>query len=52
MFLSEQCNLETRPVEKKIRSAVAAKTIKPMENKGGLIDFRQINRPRKGFPIE
>uniref|UniRef100_A0A8C0JPZ7 Zinc finger HIT-type containing 3 n=1 Tax=Canis lupus dingo TaxID=286419 RepID=A0A8C0JPZ7_CANLU len=29
----EQCNPETRPTEKKIRSAVTAKTIKPTENK-------------------
>uniref|UniRef100_A0A452SCT5 Zinc finger HIT-type containing 3 n=1 Tax=Ursus americanus TaxID=9643 RepID=A0A452SCT5_URSAM len=29
----EQCNPETRPTEKKIRSAVAAKTIKPAGNK-------------------
>ncbi|XP_059004444.1 zinc finger HIT domain-containing protein 3 isoform X1 [Mustela lutreola] len=29
----EQCNPETRPAEKKIRSAVTAKTVKPTENK-------------------
>lgn len=30
---SEQCNPEARPVEKKIRSALPTKTIKPVENK-------------------
>lgn len=39
--LSEQCNPETRLVEKKIRSTAIAKTIKPVENKGGLVDFKQ-----------
>uniref|UniRef100_A0A8C8ZBE5 Zinc finger HIT domain-containing protein 3 n=1 Tax=Prolemur simus TaxID=1328070 RepID=A0A8C8ZBE5_PROSS len=29
----EQCNPETRPVKRKIRSAVPAKTVKPVENK-------------------
>ncbi|XP_033039690.1 zinc finger HIT domain-containing protein 3 isoform X1 [Trachypithecus francoisi] len=29
----EQCNPEARPVEKKIRSALPTKTIKPVENK-------------------
>ncbi|XP_014717773.1 zinc finger HIT domain-containing protein 3 [Equus asinus] len=29
----EQCNPETRPVERKIRSALTAKTLKPVENK-------------------
>ncbi|XP_055113048.1 zinc finger HIT domain-containing protein 3 isoform X4 [Symphalangus syndactylus] len=29
----ERCNPETRPVEKKIRSALPTKTIKPVENK-------------------
>ncbi|XP_012634495.2 zinc finger HIT domain-containing protein 3 [Microcebus murinus] len=29
----EQCNPETRPVERRIRSAVPAKTVKPVENK-------------------
>nr|XP_045222962.1 zinc finger HIT domain-containing protein 3-like [Macaca fascicularis] len=29
----EQCNPEARPVEKKIRSALPTKTIKPLENK-------------------
>lgn len=43
VFLSEQCNPETHPVEKKIGSAVTAKTKKPMENKGGLVDFKQTN---------
>uniref|UniRef100_A0A8C6ZZ80 Zinc finger HIT-type containing 3 n=1 Tax=Neovison vison TaxID=452646 RepID=A0A8C6ZZ80_NEOVI len=33
MSLSEQCNPETRPAEKKIRSTVTAKTVKPTENK-------------------
>lgn len=48
MSLSEQCNPETRPTEKKIRSAVAAKTIKPAGNKGELVDFKKTN-PGKGF---
>ena len=39
--LSEQCSPETRPVEKKLRSAVTEKTTKPVENKGGLVDFTQ-----------
>lgn len=46
---SEQCNPEARPVEKKIRSALPTKTIKPVENKGGLVDFKQIY---KGLHIE
>ncbi|XP_018882742.2 zinc finger HIT domain-containing protein 3 isoform X2 [Gorilla gorilla gorilla] len=29
----EQCNPETHPVEKKIRSALPTKTVKPVENK-------------------
>ncbi|EFB19428.1 hypothetical protein PANDA_012555, partial [Ailuropoda melanoleuca] len=33
----EQCNPETRPTEKKIRSAVVAKTIKPAGNKGDCV---------------
>lgn len=37
---SEQCNPETRPVEKKLRSAVTEKTAKPVENEGGLVDFK------------
>jgi hypothetical protein len=36
---SEQCKRETRPVEK--RSAAPVKTLKPEENKGGLVDFKQ-----------
>ncbi|XP_020922981.1 zinc finger HIT domain-containing protein 3 isoform X4 [Sus scrofa] len=31
--LSEHCNPETRPVEKKIRSALTTKTKEPVENK-------------------
>lgn len=46
MSLSEQCNPETRPAEKKIRSAVTAKTVKPTENKGGLLDFKKTNLER------
>ncbi|XP_026312521.1 zinc finger HIT domain-containing protein 3 isoform X2 [Piliocolobus tephrosceles] len=45
----EQCNPEARPVEKKIRSALPTKTIKPVENTGGLVDFKQIY---KGLHIE
>ena len=45
---SEQCNPETRPVEKEIRSHLTAKTKKPVENTGGLIDSKQTNR-EKGF---
>lgn len=41
MSLSEQCNPETRPTEKKVRAAVTAKTIKAAENKGGLLDFKK-----------
>lgn len=45
--LSEQCNTETRLVEEKI-PAFTAKTIKPEENKGGCVDFKQTNLGR-GF---
>ncbi|KAF6098360.1 zinc finger HIT-type containing 3 [Phyllostomus discolor] len=31
----EQCKPETRPIEKKLRSAVTEKTEKPVENKDG-----------------
>lgn len=40
---SEHCNPETRPVEKKIRSALTTKTKEPVENKGGFIASKQTN---------
>lgn len=56
VFLSEQCNPETRSVEKKLRSAVTAKTTKPMEDKGEKkktkVGWLTSNKPRKGFQIE
>ncbi|XP_064438352.1 zinc finger HIT domain-containing protein 3 isoform X2 [Mirounga angustirostris] len=38
----EQCNPETRSTEKKVRSAVTAKTIKPAENKGESAALRSL----------
>lgn len=45
--LSEQCNPETHPGEKKISAAIV-KSIKPVEDEGGLTDFKQ-TKPGKGF---
>lgn len=45
---SEQCNPETRPVKKEIRSHLTAEIKKPVENTGGLIDSKQTNL-EKGF---
>lgn len=48
--LSEQCNTETRLVEEKV-SAFTARTIKPEENKGGLVGFKQTNLERVSVRI-